>query len=107
MVGAELRLAEPQPRLVERARLRGASRALVGGGEVVAAGKRVGVVNAELRFLGLRLDAQAVVRPPQGVEQGPFRRPRARELLLEPGRGLVEHVGHLHVLAVDVRVGLL
>ena len=50
MVGAELRLPQLERRLVQRDRLGGAAGALVGLGEVVAAGERVGVVGPELRL---------------------------------------------------------
>ena len=53
MVGPELRLARLERRLVQRDGLGGAAGGLVGLGEVVAAGERVGVVGAELRLARL------------------------------------------------------
>ena len=53
MVGAELRLRQLERRLVQLDGLGDAAGGVVGRGEVVAAGERVGVVGAELRLLQL------------------------------------------------------
>ena len=85
VVGAELRLAQLQRRLVERDRLGGAAGGPVGVGEAVAAGERVGVVGAELRLVQ------------------PQRRLVERDRL---GEAACEQVGVGEVVAAVERVGV-